>query len=44
MCVPNFSFIACLEVVRLVRLARLARLARLVRLHKFGYARLVRLV
>ena len=27
---PNFSFLACLEVARLVRLARLARLARLV--------------
>ena len=30
--VPNFSFLACLEVARLVRLARLARVARLVRL------------
>ena len=29
---PNFSFLACLEVARLVRLARLARLARLVSL------------
>ena len=29
---PNFSFLACLEVAKLVRLARLARLARLVRL------------
>ena len=42
---PNFSFLACLEVARLVRLARLAklaRLARLVRLDCFGYSRLVR--
>ena len=39
MYVPNFSFVACLEVVRLVRLARLARL---VRLCSLGYARLVR--
>ena len=39
MSVPNFNFLACLEVARLVRLARLARLARLVRL---GLARLVR--
>ena len=31
MSVPNFSFVACLEVARLVRLARLARLARLIR-------------
>ena len=30
MSVPNFSFVACLEVDRLVRLARLAKLARLV--------------
>ena len=29
MSVPNFSFLACLEVARLVRLARLARSARL---------------
>ena len=29
MCVPNFSFLACLEVAKLVRLFRLARLARL---------------
>ena len=36
--VPNFSFLACLDVARLVRLARLAWLARLARL-----ARLVRL-
>ena len=35
---PNFSFLACLEVARLVRLARYVRLVRLVRL---GYARLV---
>ena len=39
MSVPNFSFLACLEVDRLVRLARLARLARLGYL---GYSRLVR--
>ena len=39
---PNFSFIAGLEVARLVRLARLARLARLVRLDYLGHARLVR--
>ena len=32
MSVPNFSFLARLEVAKLVRLARLARLARLVRL------------
>ena len=31
MSVPNFSFLACLEVARLVRLAKLVRLARLVR-------------
>ena len=42
MSVPNFSFLACLEVTRLVRLARLARLARLVRLGCLCYARLVR--
>ena len=29
MSVPNFSFLACLEVARLVRLSRLARLVRL---------------
>ena len=29
MSVPNFSFLACLEVARLVRLATLAELARL---------------
>ena len=29
MSVPNFSFLACLEVVRLVRLSRLVRLASL---------------
>ena len=34
--VPNFSFLACLEVARLVRLARLARLVRLVRLGYLG--------
>ena len=39
MSVPNFSFLACLEVARLVRLARLARLARLGLL---DYARLVK--
>ena len=32
MSVPNFSFIACLEVARLVRLVRLARLAKVARL------------
>ena len=32
MSVPNFGFLACLEVARLVGLAKLARLARLVRL------------
>ena len=32
MSVPNFSFLACLEVARLDKLARLARLARLTRL------------
>ena len=42
MSVPNFSFLACLEVARLVRLARLARVARLVRLSWLGYDRLVR--
>ena len=38
MSVPNFRFIACLEVARLVRLARLARLAKVswVRLVGFG--------
>ena len=41
MSVPDFSFLACLEVAMLVRVARLARLARLVRLGYFGYARLV---
>ena len=40
--VPNFSFLAYLEVARLVRVARLARLARLVRLGYLGYARLIR--
>ena len=44
MSVPNFSFVACLEVARLVRLARLAGLARLVRQGSLGYARLVRYV
>ena len=44
MSVPNFSFLACLEVARLVRLARLARLARLVRLGSWGYPRLVKKV
>ena len=29
MSVPNFSYLACLEVARLVRLARLDRLVRL---------------
>ena len=29
MSVPNFSFLACLEVARLFRLARLATLVRL---------------
>ena len=29
MYVPNFSFLACLEVAKIVRLARLARLVRL---------------
>ena len=29
MSVPDFSFLACLEVARLVRLAKLARLVRL---------------
>ena len=33
MSVPNFRFVACLEVARLVMLARLVRLVRLVRLH-----------
>ena len=48
MSVPNFSFLACLEVAREVMLARLARsarlsrLARLVRLGFLGYARLFR--
>ena len=48
MSVPNFSFLACVEVdrlvrvARLVRLARLARLVRLVRLGKLDIARLVR--
>ena len=41
MSVPNFNFLACLEVTRLVRLARLSRLARLARLGSLGYARLV---
>ena len=31
MSVPNFSFLACLEVARLVRLARLVMFARLAR-------------
>ena len=39
MSVPNFSFLACLEVARLVRLARLVRF---VRLGLLGYARLFR--
>ena len=42
MSVPNFSFLACLEVARLVRLSKLARLVRLVRLGQLVYARLVR--
>ena len=42
MSVPNFSFLACLEVARLVMLVRLARLAKLVRLGYLGSARLVR--
>ena len=42
MSVPNFSFLACLEVARLVRLARLDMLAWLVRLGLLGWARLVR--
>ena len=42
MSVPNFSFLACLEVARLFMLARLARFVRLVRLGYLGYARLVR--
>ena len=42
MSVPNFSFLACLEVARLVRLASLARVARLVRIGLLGYDRLVR--
>ena len=41
MSVPNFSFLACLEVAWLVRLARLAGVASLVRLA--GLTRLVRL-
>ena len=44
MSVPNFSFLACLEVARsvsLARFARFARLARLVRLGKLGSARLL---
>ena len=41
MSVPNFSFLACLEVAKLVRLARLARLAMLARSARS--ARLVRL-
>ena len=44
MSLPNFSFLACLEVARLFMLARLARLARLVRLGWLSYARLVRKV
>ena len=40
MSVPNFSFLACLEVAKLVRLAWLDRL---VRLGYLGYAMLVRL-
>ena len=43
MYVPNFSFLACLEVAMLVGLARLARFVWLAKLGKFGYARLVRL-
>ena len=39
---PNFSFLACLEVTRLVKLARLAGVARLVRLGSLRYDRLVR--
>ena len=37
MSVPNFSFLACLEVARLVRLAKLARLVRFVRLVRLDY-------
>ena len=36
MSVPNFSFLACLEVARLVRRARLVRLSRLARLLRLG--------
>ena len=32
MFVPNFSFLACLDVARVVGLAKVARLVRLVRL------------
>ena len=39
MSLPNFSFLACLEVARLVRLARLSRL---VMLGELGIASLVR--
>ena len=42
MSVPNFSFLARLEVARLVRLARFARLARSLRLGYLRYDRLVR--
>ena len=38
MSVPNFRFLACLEVARLVRLARLAGL---IRVGKLGYGRLI---
>ena len=41
MSVPNFSFLACLEVARLVRLARLPRLAWLLGLGWLGYVKLV---
>ena len=41
---PNFSFLANLEVARLIGLVRLAMLAILVKLGKLGYTRLVRKV
>ena len=43
MSLPNFGFLACLEVA-IVRLAWSARLARLVKLGYLGYARLVRYI
>ena len=42
MYLPNFSFLACLEVAGLFRLARLARIARLVRVGFLGYDRVVK--